>query len=344
MNEFLAIIKKELRAIARERTILIAIVIQLFIASFSSALLIGLLSIYDPNSMTINANVPLRVGIMGDTATPLAGFLRERSMRIVPLGGPDDAAQAFQTGKVDLVLQVPPDNGGAMNMQMFLPRSEVISSFIQIFMHEPLKKYENYLRQERGIVVNFTDLTGKPSTTFEFLYSVLVPLLMFFPAFVAGSLVIDSLSEELETHTLETLWSAPLSINTILAAKIGAALAVAMLQILLWLALLRVNQIDIQNIGLVFLLATFSAAILITICAFIAMLLRDRERSQFLYSIFMLTVGSLSYLIASSPLQLVTRLSIGDYYTGVIDVAKYGLILAALLFVLFRFQRRLISP
>ncbi len=344
MTQFLAIVKKELRAITRERTILIAIVIQLFIASFSSALLIGLLSIYDPDTMTVNADVPLRVGIMGDTSTPLAGFLQERKMSIVPLTNDEAAAQAFQTGKVDVVMEVPPDDKGAINMKMYLPRSEVISSFIQIFMHEPLKQYENYLRAERGVTVNFTDLTGKPSTTFEFLYSVLVPLLMFFPAFVAGSLIIDSLSEELETHTLETLWSAPLSINTILSAKIVTALLVAMIQILLWLGLLRLNRIDVENIGLVFLLATFCAALLITICALITMVLRDRERSQFLYSILMLTIGSLSYLTASSPLQLVTRLAIGDYYTGASDVAIYGLLLAVLLFVVFRFQRRIISP
>ena len=60
MNAFFAIFKKELRAVTRESTILIAIMIQLFIASFSSALLAGLLSIYDPEAKELSARLRLQ--------------------------------------------------------------------------------------------------------------------------------------------------------------------------------------------------------------------------------------------------------------------------------------------
>ena len=42
MIPFLALVKKELSSVLRDRTILIAILLQLFIASFSSALLLGM--------------------------------------------------------------------------------------------------------------------------------------------------------------------------------------------------------------------------------------------------------------------------------------------------------------
>ncbi len=343
MSAFLTIVRKEWRAVLREKTILIAILIQLFIASFSSALLVGLLSIYDPDTMTVEGRVDMPVGVMGDLTSPLITFLRESQMKVTPFTDAKEAERAFKADEVVVILYVPEDKGGTMDMKMYLPRSEVISSLIQVYLHEPLKLYENYLRTERGVVVHFTELQGLSSTTFEFLYGVLIPLLMLFPAFVGGSLVIDSLSEELETRTFETLWSAPLSLNTILAAKISAALVIAVIQCLFWLALLRLNHIDIQNLALVLLLATLTAAILLSVCAFITMALRDRERSQFLYALFMLVAGSLTYFFDSGPIQLTTRLAIGDYYTGAVDVAKYAVVLVALLFVLFRGMKRLLA-
>ena len=90
-------------------------------------------------------------------------------------------------------------------------------------IQEPLKQYENYLRAQNGIEVRYTDLKGKPSTSFEFIYSVLLPMLMFFPAFVAGSMTIDSITEEVENNTLQTLLSAPLTVNGMIGAKIVSA-------------------------------------------------------------------------------------------------------------------------
>jgi len=39
-----------------------------------------------------------------------------------------------------------------------------------MIIQEPLKQYENYLREQRGIIVNYTGLKGKPATSFEFIY------------------------------------------------------------------------------------------------------------------------------------------------------------------------------
>jgi ABC-2 type transport system permease protein len=46
-----AVIKKELTSVVRDGTIVISILIQLFIASFSSGLLLGMLSLYDPDTI-----------------------------------------------------------------------------------------------------------------------------------------------------------------------------------------------------------------------------------------------------------------------------------------------------
>ena len=342
MNAFLAIVKKELRAITRERTILIAIVIQLFIASFSSALLLGLLSVYDPESISANTPTNLRVGIVAtDLNTPLVRYLREHRLRVNLFSNASDASRAFENRAVDVIVRVPDDTGGPMDVQMILPRSETFASFILLILREPLKRYENFLRAARGVAVNYTDIPGLPDTTFQFLYSVIIPMLMFFPAFVAGSLVIDSLSEELETHTLETLYSAPLSLNAIFGAKIFSAFIVALAQCILWLALLRLNRIDIQNPGLVLLLAGLVAAINIILSAFAATSLHDRERSQFVYSLFIIFAASASYLFDAAPIQMMTRLATCDYFTGIADVAKYAVALGIVLLVFFRATKKM---
>jgi ABC-2 type transport system permease protein len=172
---------------------------------------------------------------------------------------------------------------------------------------------------------------------------VIIPILMFFPAFVAGSMVVDSISEELENHTLDTLWSAPLSLNVIFGAKIVAALVLAVVQCALWSTLLRLNRIPIHNLGLVLLLAALLAATIAVGSAFVAVCFKDRERSQFVYSLFILLSAGMGYFFDASPITVMTRLAAGDYYTGVADVAIYGVLLLAPLAVFFSTAKRLIA-
>ncbi len=347
MNAFFAIFKKELKAITKESTIVIAILIQLFIASFSSALLAGLMSVYDPEARALSARLQLKIGLIGDASNPLVGYLEDYHARISTYSTPEEADDAFRTGQINALLFIPDavlvDGESIVHVKLFLPESETLSMMVLMVIKEPLKQYENDLRKETGVQLRYRDLEGEPSTIYEFRYGVILPLLMFFPAFVTGGLVVDSISEEIAKRTLDTLWAAPLSLNTIFSAKIAAALFIAGGQCVLWIALLRFNGIVIQNLGLVLLLAIMSAALIAVSAAFIAVYLKDRERSQFIYSLFILLVTSLSYFFDASPIALTTRLSTGDYYAGFGDVAVYAVLLLLLLGVFFSTTKRLIA-
>ena len=63
-----------------------------------------------------------------------------------------------------------------------------------------------------------------------------------------SSMVVDSLTEEMETKTLETLLAAPLSLTGIWSAKIFAAVLLAVMQIAAWMLLLRLNGITLANL------------------------------------------------------------------------------------------------
>jgi ABC-2 type transport system permease protein len=209
-------------------------------------------------------------------------------------------------------------------------------------VQEPLKQYENYLRGQNGIEVRYADLKGKPSTSFEFIYSVLLPMLMFFPVFVVGSMSVDSLTEEVENNTLQTLLSAPLSLNGMIGAKITASVILSITQCIAWLTLLQMNGIAIQHTGLILLLALIVAGITSTLAVLGAVLLKDRERSQFIYSLMLLAAAAISTLLNVSPVTTMSRLAIGDSYTGGWDVAVFAAFFGGLYFLLWKLSRRLV--
>jgi ABC-2 type transport system permease protein len=341
MNAFLAVIRKELTSVLRDRTMVIAIIIQLFIASFSSALLLGLLALYDPDTVMQYSGSAVQVGLVSASNTPLQAFLSARGVSNNRYASLTEAEQAFYQGQINAILVVPPATDGLEQLQMYLSDND-FTPIIRTVLQSPLKQYENTLRTRGGVLVRYTNLAGKPATAFEFIYSILLPMLMFFPAFVAGSMVIDSLTEEVENNTLQTLLSAPLSINGIVNAKISAAVSLALIQCSAWLGLLWMNHISIQNPLWVLFMAVIVAGITATGAGLVAVLFRDRERAQFIYSLALLAAFAISTLLGLSPVQTISRLAIGDYYTSGWNVAILAAFLAALWLLLTRLAHRLV--
>jgi len=343
MYPFLMVVKKELWSVIRDRTILIAVLIQLFIASFSSGLLLGVLSFYDPDTIMQSGSVRITIGLVSPPGNPLEAFMGESGLNLIPYDTLADAEAAFYQRRVNAVIVIPPGVGSTAEIKLYLPSSDVSSSLIRMVIQEPFKKYENYLRAQNGIQVHYADLKGKPSTSFEFVYSVLLPMLMFFPAFVAGSMSIDALTEEVENKTLQTLLSAPLTIRDVIGAKIVAAVILSTVQCIAWLTLMRLNGIEIQNIPWILLLAVIVAGLTSTSAMLAAVFLKDRERSQFIYSLMLLAATGIGTLLDISPVKTISRLGIGDPYTNGWNVALFAAFLVVLYLLLMKISRRMIA-
>ena len=342
MIPFLAVIKKELASVIRDRTIVISILIQLFIASFSSALLLGMLSLYDSDTILKFSGAGIRIGVVNASDNMLGSLMSERGLQVNQYATLTDANAAFYRGEVLAIVDTPQDANGLTEIKLYLPESDTVSSLVRMVIQEPLKQYENVLRTQKGIEVRYTNLKGKPSTSFEFVYSVLIPMLMFFPAFVAGSMTVDSITEEVENNTLQTLLSAPLTINGMVGAKIVASVILSILQCIAWLTLLQLNGIAIQNTGWILILALVVAGITSTTAALGAVLLRDRERSQFIYSLMLLAAAAISTLLGLSPITTMSRLAISDAYTSGWNVAVFAAFLVGLYLLLTKTSRRLL--
>ena len=343
ISPFLAVVKKELNSVLRDRTIVISILIQFFIASFSSGLLLGMLSLYDADTIMELSGENFHIGVTGDENNALALRLKERGLTVLPFAGLPEAEAAFRDGDILAIVDTPQDINGLTEVKVYLPDSDTVSSLIRMVIQEPLKQYENDLRKANGVEVRYTALEGKPATSFEFIYSVLLPMLMFFPAFVAGSMSIDAITEEVESKTLQTLLSTPLTVSTMIGAKITSAVILAVLQCAAWLALIQVNGTVIHNRAWILLLAFVIAGITSTSAALSAAFLQDRERSQFIYSLLLLAGVGISTLLNFSPITALSRLAVGDAFTNGWNVMVFALFFVLLFGLLLRVSRRFFS-
>ncbi len=343
MNSFIVLVSRELRSITREKTIILAIVIQLFIASFSSVIVTGLMAFYDPGSIGQNAVGAFTIGIVDDSGGPLSVILRQHDLKVRRTGGIEAARRLFLSGEVDAVLVVPEKSGATTDVNLMLPKQDSKSTVILMILKEPLQEYENFLRAGNGVEMKYTEVKLRPDTSYEFLYSLILPILMFFPALLAGSIVIDTVSEELESKTLDTLRTAPVSLHQILGAKVFAAVVTVVIQCTAWLILLRLNNLQIQNLGLVLLLSAAVGTLVAVGAALVSLYFKDRERSQFTYSMVLVAVVGLSYVFRSSPLSLIAGLATGDSQAGPLDLALYAAPLLLLGAAFFRWADRLLA-
>ncbi|MEE8353775.1 MAG: ABC transporter permease [Dehalococcoidales bacterium] len=343
MNSFFVLVGRELRSITREKTIILAIVIQLLIASFSSVIVTGLMAFYDPDSIGRNAGGAITIGVVDDSGGPLTVILKERQLNVKRMGRITQAEEAFRSGEVDTVMIVPKGDGVITNMQLLLPEQDSKSTVILMILKEPLKDYENFLRSRNGVTMKYTEVRLRPDTSYEFLYSLILPILMFFPALLAGSIVIDTVSEELENKTLDTLRTAPVSLHQILGAKVFAAVVTVVIQCVAWIVLLRLNNLEIQNLGLVLLLSLAVGTLVTVGAALVSLYFKDRERAQFTYSMVLVAAVGLSYLFGSSPLSLIAGLATGGSQAGPLDLALYAAPLLLLGAAFFRWADRLLA-
>jgi ABC-2 type transport system permease protein len=332
----LTIAGRELRVLGREKTIVLALLIQLFIAAFSSFLVVGLVSLYDPGSVE---GYEVEVAVTGDARADLLAAVQETPS----LGGQgydsrDAALSAFENEQVDAVLATDTADG-RVQVRAIAPDSNVRTTLVVVQLRDALRTFERGERAERAASLEYSPLDLPPEGTsspyYSFTYTVLVPLLLFLPVFISGSIAVDSLTEEFERGTLELLRVAPISLLDIVDGKLLAAAVLAPAQAALWIGLLRFNGTAVSNpVVLVALVAAFSLLV-VGLGSAVGLLAPDRRAAQFVYSIGVLAAFGGATLLPGSPANTVAKLAIGSadavtYLTvggyGVLAVGAYLLV------------------
>ncbi|MFQ5976384.1 MAG: ABC transporter permease, partial [Candidatus Hydrothermarchaeales archaeon] len=99
----------------------------------------------------------------------------------------------------------------------------------------------------------------------SFFLGYLIPLVLFFPIFTSGNLIVDIVVGEKERKTLESLLTSPIDTKDIMLGKFGAIFIFISIQTVLWLALLKLQNIPIANLGAVLaVLLAVNAGVIIT--------------------------------------------------------------------------------
>ncbi|MFA4849483.1 MAG: ABC transporter permease [Methanoregula sp.] len=313
------IAKKEFRGLFNERTILLAVLLQLFIAMFSSFLMVGLTSMYDPSSLSKYSRHKYNIAYAGNDSAVLGYLENSPDFRVYPMDLSTGVA-ALKERKLSAVIYVPDTSPAAdepVKITLYTLTNDLQSAIVDVKLKDIFLKYEKDLRlirvdrlNEQPIPIQVPKTSGG-GDFYEFVYGLLIPLLVFMPAIIASALVIDLITEEYQHETLETLISTPVTFSEMVWGKVLACELLVPIQAGAWLLLLMVNGIVIENAGLILLQVVVTSLILILLGAITAIHYRERTAAQFIFSTSLVVVILFVLALPSNPLNLLTRLAVG---------------------------------
>jgi ABC-2 type transport system permease protein len=313
------IAKKEFSGLFNERTILLAILLQLFIAMFSSFLMVGLTSMYDPSSLSKYSRFRYQIGYSGNDSV-LLDYLKKSPDFLVYRMELSPAVAALKERKLAAVIYMPdtaPDAVDPVKITLYTLQNDLQSAIVNVKLKDIFLAYEKDLRSTRA-----ARLTEQPvplqlparrsgGDFYEFVYGLLIPLLVFMPAIIASALVIDLITEEYQHETLETLISTPITFAEMVWGKVLACGLLVPVQAGAWLFLLIINGIMIENVPFILLQVTITSLIPILLGALTALHYRERTAAQFIFSTALVVVILFVLALPANPLNLLTRLAVG---------------------------------
>ena len=313
------IAKKELRGLANEKTILLAILLQLFIAIFSSFLMVGLSAMYDPSTYGQISGVKYGVGIAGND-TILTRLLDENPSFKPYQMDLSVALGALQERKLAAVIWVSgtlPEEHDPVTLTLYTIKNDIQSAVIEVKLKDVFLKYQDILRDVRSARITSHPITlnsARPvgvNTFYEFIYALLIPLLLFMPAIISAGLVIDLITEEYQQQTLDSLRTTPASLMEIIWGKISACIVLIPIESGLWLILLSVNGIRIASLPEILVQVIFASSALILVASIFALHYRDRTKAQFVFSTAAVILLLLVLSFPGNPLNIIAQLASG---------------------------------
>jgi len=268
-------------------------------------------------------------GITGDdrTVNDLIGIADgESTWTVTRYSDGEVAREDLINGDVDGVLNAKRgniDGGGGVNVELLAPRGELRTTLVVTAGRNLLQMFEDTERDRRGSELGVETVEipegGDGGPYHAFTYAVLIPLLLFLPAFISGSVASDTVTEEYERGTLDLLRVSPLSDTAIFDGKALTPIAIAPAQAALWLFLLSFNDVPVSNPVYLLALVTGVTAVLVALGAGIGLRFRERKQAQFVYSVGAVAIFALTFALPESSGNTVAKLA-----SGAPTTATYG--------------------
>lgn len=311
----LTLASRELASLRSEKTILVAIAVQLLVASFSSVLVVGVVSMYDSDGS--GAATEIKFGTVGPDDEVLQDTISDREdTQLATYLSVADAYEAYHAGDIDAIMYAERGADGRLHVRLVAPAEGFKKTAAISKAQGVLQTVEAEERARLAPRLTHNPLPvpngGDASPYAKFTYTVLLPILMFLPAFVSGSLVSDSFTEAASEGTLELLRVSPLSDTGIFDAKVMTMTALAPAQALLWSGLLYLNGTPVANIPAL-LVAILGITLIVTaIGAATAFYYRERSQAQFTYAIAAMAVFASFYLLPEHPINTIAKLALDN--------------------------------
>lgn len=308
------LVQRELSELSKEKTFLVAIIIQLVIASVSSFLVFGFVSLYDPSAGANQETVDFAVS--GNASEEVLEIINnDGEVTATTTDSLEESLQVYEKGRVSGVIHIDKNKNGTFATTIIAPSDGFTSGLVVSKGKMITQELQEETRQEITENLKYKPLDSlRNSTTtpyFEFTYTVLIPVLLFLPIFITGALIADSLSQENRENTLPLLQATPVSDAQIFDSKLFAGVILAPFQVLLWTVLLYLNGITVYSIAELLVLVTSAATIVGLLGTIVAQQFDGRSKVQLTYSVGLLALFSFTLLLPEHPINTVAKLSIG---------------------------------
>lgn len=312
MRRALTIARKELRDVMRERSIILALIVQAFVAAFSAFLAFGLVGIYDPEQVT---DFPTsEVAYIGPGG--FDDYLRRApEIRVVP-STLEEATRSFAEGRfAALVEETYGDPDGERLVTLFLPEGEFRTTLVVSQVKVLLEEYERDLRIDRAERVTqqllYLETDAEPGAFFGFAYGVLIPLLVLTPVFLGGAIAGDAMAQERTTQTLSILRSTPTGTLELVLGKLLTPILLVPAQVALWFLFLAANDLVVFDVAPILVFALALALFVASASSLMALTIEKENQTQASYALLVLGFFALAYLLPRDPLNLIARFAVG---------------------------------
>lgn len=316
--KFMIIAKKELGDMVQEKLYLLAFFVQLVIVMGIIYTALLYTSITNPEvAKEVVPQVNIRVGVVGDLDIEGVEVIRFK---------PSKAEEPFKTMRDNNLVALVVRNKESFTI--YLDNTNVLSSYADLRITDAIEKLSREIKRREiakkvdpEVILNPVELEIKgkagalPSTFLEIMYALLIPFILLLPTFLATNMVADSIIGEREKRTYELLVSAPVKKRDIIVGKALPVIAIAELQALLWMLLLRVRGIVVYNLPYVLLLLLLLNVIFVGFGILISAFSQDMKDSNVFISATLILASIYFFAPIStdfyslSPVSLLCKLS-----------------------------------
>jgi len=257
IRQTLAVARQELKNMVREKSLILIVFLELILLTSSGMVALGYEFLTSPSESDFAGFLGgfVYLGFVSPDRGELVSAARDAGVRYVFYDSAQNAVEQMRGGRVDAIVigTLDQDNPPA-RLTVILTGNNPNQAWIRMSLKRFFNHLESGMREDiidsRELDVQLIDyqLPRRRIRSLPEVYLVFtLPLLLFMPALIAGNLVMDSLTQEIESKRILNLLSAPLSFTQVFYGKALASLLVTQLQVLLWILVMNHFIIQVSN-------------------------------------------------------------------------------------------------